>query len=92
MAIFTKEDLVNTYNWPANGASNPKLKGRPDSSLFNRQDGFEVLYMIQQCMEDWDMHAVSSGKLIEKLINKAPTNIKSQAHVKNWIDENWKGF
>ncbi len=89
MSIFTKNDLKNKYSWSADGGDNPKLKGEPDSSLLDRTEGYEVLYMIQKLMVKWSLKNVSSGQKIERLIHQCPNNLHSQENIKNWIDKNW---
>ena len=89
MNIFTKSDLKNKYSWSADGGDNPKLKGEPDSSLLDRTEGYEVLYMIQKLMVKWGLKNVTSGQKIETLIHKCPSNLRSQENIKNWIHENW---
>lgn len=89
MANFTRSDLQNRYNWSADKGDNPKLKGEPDKSLLDRTEGYEVLYLIQKLMSAWDFKNISSGQKIEKMIHKIPSNLHSQAHVKEWISNNW---
>lgn len=93
MAIFTKSDLLKTtYTWSADKGDNPKLKGEPDSSLLNRSEGYEVLYMINKIMTSRGLSAVSSGQKIEKIIHATPSNLHSQVNVKTWIDNNWDRY
>lgn len=89
MSIFTRSDLKNKYNWDVDGGDNPKLRGEPDASLLDRTEGFEVLYMIQNLMDKWNMKKVSSGLKIERLIHECPSNLRSQENVKSWIYKNW---
>lgn len=89
MANFTKADLQNKYNWSVDGGDNPKLRGEPDSSLLDRTEGYEVLYMIKKLMDAWKLKNVASGQKIEDKIHACPSNLRSQENLKNWIDKNW---
>jgi hypothetical protein len=87
---FSKSDLVYKYSWEHTKEDDPKLKGTPDSSLLNRNEGYEVLYMIKALMKDWKFFDVADGKKIERMIRVHPSELRSQQHVKNWIQTNWK--
>ncbi|MDQ1299065.1 MAG: hypothetical protein QG558_1604 [Campylobacterota bacterium] len=44
MGLITKNDLIyKDYSWTAISGDNPKVTGEPDSTLFNRHEGYEVL-------------------------------------------------
>ncbi len=93
MGVFTRNDLVKqTYTWSADKGDNPKLKGEPDSSLLNRSEGYEVLYMINKIMVSKGLSTVSSGQKIEKMIHATPSDQRSQVNVKNWINDNWHRY
>ncbi len=89
---FSKSDLVYEYSWEHTKADDPKLIGKPDSGLLNRNEGYEVLYMITQLMSDWDLKNVASGQKIEEMIRVHPGDLRSQQHVKDWIKTNWKNY
>jgi hypothetical protein len=47
MALFNISDIqYNDYQWTAYPNDNPKVTGKPDSTKFNRHEGYEVLYLI----------------------------------------------
>lgn len=89
MSNFKRSDLQRRYNWSADGGDNPKLTGNPDSSLLDRTEGYEVLYMIQRLMDLWNLKNITSGQKIEDTIHSCPTNLRSQENVQRWIHENW---
>lgn len=89
---FTKSDLQYKYSWVHTKEDNPKLKGEPDHNLLNRSEGYEVLYMIKKLMAGWELKNVASGHKIEKMIKEHPANLRSQAHVKEWIRTNWNRY
>ena len=85
MALYKKSDMIyDDYSWTAYENDDPKISGEPDSTLFNRHEGYEVLYMINKMAS-----SISNGKKIEKLIhNKLPSNIRKQSSVRDWIKDN----
>ena len=49
MGLLQKSDLLfkNEYSWNALIGDDPRITGEPDSTLFNRNEGYEVLYLIK---------------------------------------------
>ena len=88
MGNFTRHDLQRHYYWTTSPGDS-KLRGEPDSSLLNRQEGYEVLYMINRLMDSRGVTSVSSGQKIERMIHATPSHLRSQEHVKSWINANW---
>jgi hypothetical protein len=61
--------------------------------LFDRNEGYEVLYLINKLAEIWDLTQKKSGLKIETMIkNHLPSDIRSQENVKAWISKEWKNF
>jgi len=89
---FTKEDLRYQYSWVHTREDDPKLRGEPDSSLLNRGEGYEVLYMIKKLMAAWRMESVAAGQKVERMIREHPDDLRSQQHVKAWIYSNWDHY
>lgn len=91
MALMNKSDLeYDDYSWTAYGNDNPKISGKPDSTLFNRKEGYEVLYLINKFAEKHNLKQISSGKKTERMIHdQLPGNIRSQENVVSWLVENW---
>lgn len=50
MGLLTKSDLkyADEYSWKAIGDDNPKITGVPNSTLLNREEGYEVLAFINR--------------------------------------------
>ena len=94
MALINKSDLVyKDYNWSAYGNDDPKITGVPDSTLFNRKEGYEVLYLINKIVERNKFKQKQSGLKIERMIRKfLPGEIRSQTKVINWIETNWNNY
>lgn len=79
-----------TYSWTAIPGDDPRITGEPDSTMFNRHEGYEVLYMINKCMEKWNLSSVADGEKIERLIKeKLPSDVRSQKNVFEWLDKNY---
>jgi len=89
---FTRANLVYKYGWEHTKSDDPKLTGEPDSNLLNRSEGYEVLYMIDKLMATWNLKNVAPGQKIEKMIKDHPSHLRSQLHVKEWINDNWDRY
>jgi len=91
MSLMSKSDLVyEDYKWTAYGNDDPKIKGEPDSTLFSRREGYEVLYLINKIASDNGLKQKISGKKIEKMIHEdLPGDTRSQNNVVKWIKDNW---
>lgn len=90
MSLLSKQDLLYGYSWTAYGDDDPRVTGEPDSTLFNRKEGYEVLYLINKISEDNGFKNKKSGLKIEKMINEnLPGDIRSQKNVVNWVASNW---
>lgn len=93
MIKINKEDLKYKYSWTTIGNDDPRIKGVPDSTMFNRHEGFEVIYLINKLAEIWKFEKKASCFKIEKMINdNLPSNVRSQKNVKQWIADNWEKY
>jgi hypothetical protein len=90
---FTKANMLyNHYSWTALPGDNPKISGVPDSTLFNRNEGYEVLYLINRMMVGYSLN-IPSGQKIERMIRTGlPGEVRSQKNVYDWIVANWQKF
>ena len=90
MALIGKSDLKYEYSWTTIPGDDPKITGEPDSTRFSRNEGYEVIYLINKLSKLWEVKKKSSGHKMEEMINEnLPSGIQSQEGVKNWIKENW---
>lgn len=91
MALFNKSDMqFADYKWTAYPNDDPKVIGPPDSTLFNRHEGYEVLYLINKLAEIWDFKRKSSGEKMERMIRSSlPSEMVNQDQVRKWIHDNW---
>lgn len=91
MATFNKSDMQYTdYSWTAINGDDPTISGEPDSTLFSRKEGYEVLYMINKILKHRGLISTTSGQKVESMIRiELPSTTRSQKNVFNWINENW---
>ncbi|EPN4986493.1 MULTISPECIES: hypothetical protein [Vibrio] len=91
MSKFKKSDMkYNHYSWTAISGDDPQITGKPDSTLFSRKEGYEVLYMINKVLEHRGLSSVTSGQKAETLIKDSlPSTVRSQENVFNWLNNNW---
>ena len=91
MTLFKKLDMqYKDYQWTAYPNDNPKVTGKPDSTRFNRHEGYEVLYLINALSEIWEFKNGASCLKMEKIIReKLPSSEVMQTDVKKWISQNW---
>ena len=82
-----KSDLSYEYFWTTYEDDDPKVTGIPDSTLLNRNEGYEVLHFINNYMREHNLSTVADGKTIEKLLrNDVPKDIHSHSNISKWID------
>ena len=90
MALLTKHDLQYQYSWTALGDDNPKITGVPDSTLLNRQEGYEILAFINGIAADSGWTTKAPGLKAERLIQQnVPGHLRSHAHIRQWLADNW---
>jgi hypothetical protein len=91
MALITKTDLYyKDYSWTAIEPDDPEETGKPDSSLLNRKEGYEILDFINNLCSLWNIKNKELATKIEKMIREeVPSDIHSQLKIQNWIKENW---
>ncbi|MBW4359352.1 hypothetical protein [Flavobacterium taihuense] len=91
MALFNKSDMqYDDYQWTAYPNDNPRVTGKPDSTRFNRHEGYEVLYLINALAEEWEFKNVASCLKMETMIReKLPSDTIMQTKVKEWIIKYW---
>jgi hypothetical protein len=93
MALLTNSDLRYPYSGTATSNDDPKLRGEPDRSLFNRHEKYEVLYLINKFAEKNGFKNKASGQKVEKLIKEhLPPHVRSQEHVVQWLEDNWDKY
>jgi hypothetical protein len=92
MILFSRKNLhYSDYKWTAYVQHDPRVNGRPDTTQFNKEEGYEVVYLINKLMALWDYRFSNTGNKMEKLIHdKMPADIISQEEVQLWLKSNLK--
>lgn len=92
MILFSRRNLhYSDYKWSVYPPHDPHVNGKPDDTSFNRDEGNEVVYLINKLMILWDYRFANTGNKMEKLIHdKLPDTIHQQKEVLTWIQENLK--
>ncbi len=92
MTLFSRRNLFYTdYRWSSYTPNDPRVNGRPDGTAFSKDEGNEVVYLINKLMALWDYRFSNTGNKMEKLIReKLPTDITSQEAVQQWLKANLK--
>lgn len=90
MPLLQKGDLKFEYSWKAIPPDDPRVTGKPDSTLLSRGEGYEVLGFINRVAEANKWTNKASGLKVERLINKhLPDNVRSHKNVWQWLVDNW---
>jgi len=92
MILFSRRNLHYTdYKWSIYATNDPHVNGKPDETLFNKEEGNEVVYLINKLMILWDYRFSNTGNKMEKLIHdKMPGDIHQQGEALTWIKDNLK--
>jgi hypothetical protein len=89
MNLLSRNDLRFVYNWKSIPNEDPRISGTAGTTLFNRKEGFEILYLINSFAEKHGVDQKEKGLRIEKLIKEElPLNFRSQIHAIEWLEEN----
>ena len=90
MANFTKSDLAyGGYKETAYPSDAPKVIGKPDSTLLNRGEAYEMVYFINKYMTDHSWTQKSTFQKIEEFLKSS--GYKNESH-NFWRDELAKNF
>lgn len=93
MSLITRSELKYDYSWTALNGDNPKITRVPDSNLLNRNEGYEVLWLINKFAEKHNFKNKESAFKIERMIKLyLPENIRSKEKVVEWIESNWEKY
>jgi len=91
MERFEKTNLVYEYNWSDYEKDDPRISGIPDETEFNRKEGWEVLYIINQLTDHLAWAVETLGNRLEIFIHdRLPVEIKNQKDTIQWIKDNWR--
>ena len=92
MNLFSKKNLhYSDYKWTSYLQHDPRVNGKPDDTLFNKEEGNEVVYLINRLMALWDYRFSNTGNKMEKLIHdELPADISKQEDVQTWLKSHLK--
>lgn len=94
MALMTREDLESRgkykYTWTVTPGDNPNITGKPDSSRVSRQEGYEVLQVINSVMKQANLTKKHSGEKIEDMIHAS--DIVMRDKLEAWIILSFNSF
>jgi len=83
--LFSKEDLSGKYEW-ATGYKSLLFSGSPTRRLFDRWNGFQVLFMINSIAALSENFSIKQAKEVEGLILKGlPLSVQSELTVFSWL-------
>lgn len=89
MDFFARPDLHYSYEWTTE-ENDPRLHGEPDHSLFNPNEGREVLYVINQFGKKHKAEVPVIGIKAERLIKVGlPAEIRTQKEAVQWLEQHW---
>lgn len=91
MNLISKSSMAyKSYSWEKIAKENTKISGKLDSTIFNKKNGHEMLYMVNKLVEIWKLEDRHSIRKIEIMIYKSlPEEKNKQEDVKNWVRDNW---
>lgn len=88
MSLIEKGDLQYDYQWTSHPGENPMHEGSPDSNLFNREEGYEVLELINEYAERTDIEDKEKALEIERHLHESlGRDVTTQRSVMEWLDE-----
>lgn len=92
MNLFSRRNLhYSDYKWTSYIQHDPRVNGKPDDTLFNKDEGNEVVYLINRLMGLWDYRFSNTGNKMEKLIHdELPADIFKQEDVQTWLKSHLK--
>lgn len=93
MSLLTKSDLKFTYSWTAIPPDDARITGFPDSTLLNRNEGYEVLALINRVAAASKWTDKAPALKVERMIKShLPGDIRSHANVWKWLIDNWQKY
>jgi hypothetical protein len=86
--LFLKEHLLSDYEW-TNDPGNILFTGFPTRRIFDRSNGYQVLFIINALAPLLMTFSVEEGRQLEDLIlTKLPLSTQSEKSVYEWLKSN----
>lgn len=89
MRRFSATDMLLRYTGTSMDGSSELYTGRMDDIPLNRDEQYEVLYLIRRIMSQYLLHDVRTGHKIERLIAECPRRIRTRKKVWEWVVAEW---
>ncbi len=91
MANFTKSNLTfSGYKETAYPNDDPKVTGKPDSTLLNKAEAYEMVYFINSYMTKKSWSQKATFNKIEKFIKTSEYKDKSHKFWRDQLDKNFR--
>ena len=91
MSTFTRGDMQYSYRWTARPEDNPNFRRGSDYMNFNREEGYEVLYVINHFLDSKNLKSAASGQKAERLIHhKLPSRVFTHTELYEWLSQRWQ--
>ncbi len=91
--FYSRKDLLYDYAWAPYDTKDPRVSGIPGPTAFNRNQGREVLYLINAFAQQRGFKSKSSYCKLEKIIHLfMPASVRRQDEAIHWIEDNWFNF
>lgn len=82
---FLKEHLTGHYAWPSEAACN-LFTGMPTRRIFDRQNGNQVLFLINAAAILFTNFSIEQGRALERMISdNLSLQIQSELSVFSWL-------
>jgi len=82
--LFQKDHLSGSYNWADEDTS--MYKDTPTRRMFDRFNGYQVLFIINLCGSTLEDFSVKRGQDFERLLlNNLPLTTGSEISVFKWL-------
>jgi len=85
---FEKSDLVFEYEWKKYNDWSPKVSGEFGRTPFERNQGNQVLYFINEFMRANQLERMDQAKKIERMLNELAAK-GTQLQFAGWVAEFW---
>lgn len=93
MALLSTNDLQFQYSWSAIAPDDARVTGVPDSTLLNRNEGYEVLAFLNRLAQASRWSNKAPALKAERMIkNHLPGSIRSHVNVWQWLVDNWQQY
>jgi hypothetical protein len=90
MRRFRAADMLLSYAGTSMTGAPELYTGRLDDTPLDRNEQYEVLYLIRRIMSQHLLHDVRTGQKIERMIRACPKRIRTRRGVWEWVVGVWE--